>query len=494
LLASGYAYPRAPLLTRSLQIIYEWFGVSEFSSRLPSAILGILTIPLVYLVSRRWFGARTALIAAIFVACDPFEIGWSRACRMYSMFQFFFLAAMFFFWSGFGAEREGEIQTENKLSGKILSNLNVPLLLISATLLYASYTTHQNTAFFVVSLGVFILAMFVREAFTKDCSTALRGRYGIFGMLIVAVALVIWLAPPVRTFFEYAIGYQPKWAETASAQNQWRIVEFLFDMQRFPIYAFFLCGVAIVLKRWHKAGIFSLVSIVAPILMFTFVFQYRKNDYIYNVYPFYLILAAYGIDQILTLLREKVPFGAKLTKHRDALLLMMAVVWLPLTPSFRFAQKIPRLEDGNFNGAIYHNEWQEAAAFLKNKLNAADALISTLPLSTLYYVGRVEYNLNDSNADLARQNGIVDSAGASIDFYSGADIIDNLDTLRKTLQQRPQGWLLVDNYRFNNPVYVSKEIHDHIIAIMVGAFESANKTVTVYRWNLTGDNSAPSVQ
>ena len=69
------------------------------------------------------------------------------------------------------------------------------------------------------------------------------------------------------------------------------------------------------------------------------------------------------IALIIDRLRSKRIFTGLFAGSRaETLVLALCFLWMPLTFNFRFAQKIPRQPDGHFNGAIYHNEWQEVAA------------------------------------------------------------------------------------------------------------------------------------
>ena len=90
-LPSGEPYTRALLFTRLVAFSFSLLGSNEFAARLPSVIFGTLTIILIFFVGKRMFGTTVGLISAIFLALSPFEIAWARECRMYAMFQFFFL-------------------------------------------------------------------------------------------------------------------------------------------------------------------------------------------------------------------------------------------------------------------------------------------------------------------------------------------------------------------------------------------------------------------
>ena len=61
--------------------------------RLPSALLGALSIPLIFEVVRRFATDRAALIAALLLAIHPMHIGHSQEVRGYSFMVFFGLAA-----------------------------------------------------------------------------------------------------------------------------------------------------------------------------------------------------------------------------------------------------------------------------------------------------------------------------------------------------------------------------------------------------------------
>jgi len=72
------------------------FGLdNEFSYRLPSAIFGILTIPLIFLVARPFIGSQAAILAALLLAFSEWHILTSKQARMYAPFLFFYIASAF---------------------------------------------------------------------------------------------------------------------------------------------------------------------------------------------------------------------------------------------------------------------------------------------------------------------------------------------------------------------------------------------------------------
>src|SRR5512137_893858 len=65
--------------------LHEWLGVdqSEFWARLPSALLGTLTVLVIYRLGRLR-SERIGLIAAGLLAIDPMHIWYSQEARMYA--------------------------------------------------------------------------------------------------------------------------------------------------------------------------------------------------------------------------------------------------------------------------------------------------------------------------------------------------------------------------------------------------------------------------
>ena len=70
----------------ALRVWCSVFGTSEVAMRLPSAICGILTIPIVERLGRRWFGPAAGGAAALLLAVNPFAIHYSQEARPYAAF------------------------------------------------------------------------------------------------------------------------------------------------------------------------------------------------------------------------------------------------------------------------------------------------------------------------------------------------------------------------------------------------------------------------
>ncbi len=99
MMPSGMPYHRAMPLTWLNATSARIFGLkNEISYRIPSAIFGVLTIPLLFLFIRSFAGSGIALVGALILALSEWHIITSREARMYSPFLFFYLASAYTLW------------------------------------------------------------------------------------------------------------------------------------------------------------------------------------------------------------------------------------------------------------------------------------------------------------------------------------------------------------------------------------------------------------
>jgi 4-amino-4-deoxy-L-arabinose transferase-like glycosyltransferase len=91
-----------PLYYMLLHLWIGLFGSSVVAVRLLSVLIGVATVPVLYLVARRLMGEGGGLVAAFLLAISPFHIYYSQEVRMYGLVALFGLGATYFAlrWSG----------------------------------------------------------------------------------------------------------------------------------------------------------------------------------------------------------------------------------------------------------------------------------------------------------------------------------------------------------------------------------------------------------
>jgi len=114
-------------------------GITEVGLRLPSALAGVATIYVVYLVGRRLFDPRRGALAAGLVAISRFHIAHSQEVRMYAVVGL--LTAVSFYW----LVRLNESYTRGSVAGYLLA---------TALLVY----THPYGVFVILAGNVYVWA------------------------------------------------------------------------------------------------------------------------------------------------------------------------------------------------------------------------------------------------------------------------------------------------------------------------------------------------
>jgi len=86
-----------PLYYLLLRIWIRWMGITDFVSRVPSTLFGILTIPLIYQTGRRLVSPSMGLWSAFFIAVFPFHVYYAQEVRMYTLLAMLTTLSLYFF-------------------------------------------------------------------------------------------------------------------------------------------------------------------------------------------------------------------------------------------------------------------------------------------------------------------------------------------------------------------------------------------------------------
>ena len=84
-----------------MSLSYRWFGIDEFSARLPSAVFGLGVVLLQYLFLSRFCGPAVGLIGALMLLLNIEIIALSRLALTDSVLIFLTTLSLFSFWLGF---------------------------------------------------------------------------------------------------------------------------------------------------------------------------------------------------------------------------------------------------------------------------------------------------------------------------------------------------------------------------------------------------------
>ena len=146
--ANFVSVDKPPISMMIMGLFGRIFGFSSWSMLLPHALAGIVTVALVYLVVRRWYGARAGLIAGAVMALTPAAALMFRFNNPDSFLTLFLTASAYSFLRAFEGSRPvlwlslAGLFTGFAFNAKMLQGL---LLLPIMTIIYISFARPKFT-------------------------------------------------------------------------------------------------------------------------------------------------------------------------------------------------------------------------------------------------------------------------------------------------------------------------------------------------------------
>jgi len=96
LVGPSYVTPKFGLYGILIHFWIRAFGTTEAATRSFSALCGIASIALIYILGRKLFGKKVALLSALLMAISEFQINYSQEARSYALFELTTLLSFIF--------------------------------------------------------------------------------------------------------------------------------------------------------------------------------------------------------------------------------------------------------------------------------------------------------------------------------------------------------------------------------------------------------------
>ncbi len=333
------------------------FGVGEWSARLAPALAGIVTVPVLFFLTRRLFNAGTALVAASLLAVSPWHLYWSQNARFYAFMLLFYTVALVLFYLGLEQDRP-------------------VYLLLALGFLGLAALERLVALIFLPVIGLYVLLLFVGPF---GLSKGLNGRN-------LAVFTLPGLVPGMYLVLTFPAVRDPSlWSQLFGWVNTnpfWILSGVAYYVGVATICAATAAGVYLVLHR-NRAGALLALGAVVPLLLIAAVstFQYAANRYVFVSLTSWLILAGVAVRELF---RESSPGGPRLLA---AGLLMILVFTAASEDALYYLY-----QHGN------RDNWKAAFEFIGEEKAPDDLVVSANPALGQYYLG--EEVLGMANLDV----------------------------------------------------------------------------------------------
>ncbi len=313
------------------------FGKGDAIVRLPSALAGILGVPVLYLVGRRLFDAPTGLIAALLLAVAPLHVYHSQEARFYAVVPLLSLVALYGLWDGL---------TQKRTHGWVLFTL-APLLG-----LYIHLTTFLVLAAEVTFAGYYLLAQSVgakrRLAPFAPTGTTLHDVGRRAAPLVASLAVIALAYLPMVPYLivgatgKRGLGNPNLLSGLPLSPARVAVLAAMFGAGTgwgLALYgAAFLVGLGDALRRRRAQAVLILTWMTVPFLVVALLRprHWFAPKYVISIMPIYLLTVAWGVRRVSASLGEVLmaPWGGtRLAPVRGLSTLVMVLLYAGMNVS-----------------------------------------------------------------------------------------------------------------------------------------------------------------
>ncbi len=463
-LPSGQHYDRSLLFSSLVSVAGILGGFNEFALRVPSVMLGILLVFLVYWLTARWFSVPAGLVAAFMVTFSPIEIAHSREVRMYALFQCLFLLVLFFFYEGMNTSPH-KSSSGNKVVKRIqevgtIFQIRPFFLLTAMGLFFLAFETQHLILPGLSGVLVYIFVMGGLGWLMKDVSIFNRLKYStVCLVIVVGFASLTLLIPEIQGKIVQSVTKVPPWNKEV-AQNWQYYRHILFD--EYPIvFGSLAVSMGYCLAKKPGVSLFVCLAFAVPFLIHSIVFQQKTYRYILYILPLMYMVAGFSIAEIFKKLwisslklNEEQCISPEI--YRIVLVGCMCLViggllvnmpWFMRTlKDYRNDFAIPHVTD------VQHHKWKSAMKYVSERATLEDVMICAYPLLCRYY-GATQplYFMNDAyistNIAINRRN----AQGQLVDYTMGVIVLETVEDVMRVIESHESGWVVT--YRWRNDYF-----------------------------------------
>jgi 4-amino-4-deoxy-L-arabinose transferase-like glycosyltransferase len=346
--------------------VLNFLGISEWSARLASVFIGIVSVLALYFPTRKMFGDWPALIAVLFVAISPWHLYWSQNARFYTSILLFYTLALVAFY--FGLER-------NKLS----------YFIGFYGLLYLALSERLFAVFIFPVIGVYLVSLWIFK-FNKPEGLNLKN------LALLGVPLLV--GGGIELYSRIAIGQSRffsdfSWFFLYRNDDPIRLLGNIGFNIGIPLIVLALFSAISLILRKNRAGLLMAVNAVVPLTLLVAMnpFIFTKDRYVFMILFSWLVLAAVGIHNLFVNTNGLNKF------------LVVGILVLLLADASGDSLLYYRNNHGN------RREWKTAFNIIEDRSRPEDIVVTYWPEFGPFYLDREFIQYEDINISTLLNSG-----------------------------------------------------------------------------------------
>ena len=423
------------LIPYPIALSTKLLGQSDFALRLPAALFGIMTIPLIAFVGARVFNSSVGLLAAAIYTFCPQAIIWAKYLWHPQQTQFFALLTSYFFFQA--------------IHGAALIPRYFYLTAVAFSVTYLSW---EGAGFLLPALGVGLVMVRGKDlAWLCD-----RHLWTAFGLISVVVALQ--LARRTLLQFPYLVVGQglsdvslptlffldPMYDSTFYVKN------FLWLENNIPLTLITLSGLPFFFR--NRALVYYCTILISILLMMTTLLTNAANRYVYYLQPFLILSAAYSFFYLIAVLGYVIKpvrlFTISLL-YRVTFITLLCSLILISTCYMKDYRLTGFYSPGGFHikEDVYYIDYRGTAQYLKSVYRPDDLVISLVPNTLSYYANIIS---NYFFQYYTMRQVVYDPTESSVRYIErtiGVPVVRNQDELMEILNLNKRVWIIAAPYR-----------------------------------------------
>jgi mannosyltransferase len=356
---------RPPISVLLTGLSLNSFEVNEWSARLPSVLLGLISIPVIYFVIRQLFNRQVALTVSFLFMVSPWHIFWSQNARFYtSLMLLYFLASIAFY--------------------LFIERGQVKYLLLFVIFFFFAISERLIAILLVPSLIAYFILLWVMP-FEKPTTFKINRLAWLLlaGPIFALLELYSYITTGTTRL---AFAYDTFVARTID--DPFRIVILILFAIGIPMVIMAMLSTFYIYKNKSRLGLFLFVNALVPVAFLAFIsmFSFVVERYAFVTLPAWIILAAYFIVETAR-------------RHKHTLFLTAGLILVLISDASVANLMYFQINHGN------RPEWEKAFVFVADKTKEGDIIISSVSEIGNYYLEQDVLWLGDLNtADIRNGN------------------------------------------------------------------------------------------